>query len=394
MAEKRRNQVTITGLETFLDLREQGYKDVIGGVLFEEDDGALSCRFGHSLIADYCEDDWVGTHDHVVYSRDGGKTWSAPKLVTLPRVKNLKRESFGFGPFFRTRAGTVLYTGIHQVLEGEEGTRHRDMSMRDYMMLYARREKGESAVAIVEWPPGVFMGEKFLEGGLQLPSGRLVFTMWGLDQRGENWRCGVLLSDDDGKTWRFVTSAYEPDLAIRDNPAQPAGYNEQTLFHTAEGRLVSIIRGREGLGRGVPGGDKADTWFFRAVSDDEGETWSSPEATNLPGTGATTSTGLVLPDGSLLIGCRLPYSRTYYELPEKDLFGLNLARSFDQGRTWKPEHLVQRDHEGNAFNTHHCAMNGRFVQTGEGAFEYIFGFFGHGYEPKLQRVLRLKFRVD
>ena len=394
MADTRRNKVVITGLESFLDLREQGYRDVVGGTLFEEDDGALSFRFGHSLIADYCEDDWVGTHDHVVYTRDGGKTWSTPELVTLPRVKNLQRESFGFGPFFRTRAGTVLYTGIHQVLDGEEGTRHRDMSMRDYMMLYARREKGASTLDIVEWPPGVFMGEKFLEGGLQLPSGRLLFTMWGLDKRGENWRSGVLLSDDDGKTWRFVTAAYEPDLAIRGNPAQPAGFNEQTLFHTREGRLISIIRGREGLGRGVPGGGTADTWFFRSESGDEGETWSAPEPTDLPGTGATIGMGLVLPDGSLLIGCRLPYSRTYYDLPEKELFGLNLARSFDQGRTWKPEHLVQRDHEGNAFTTHHCAMNGRFIQTDERDFEYLFGFFGHGYEPKLQRMLRLKLRID
>jgi len=359
------SKVTIEDFGVFLDLRDQGYGDVIGGSLFAEDNGDLSFRFGHSLISDYTEDDWVGTHGHVVRSKDGGKTWSVPELVTMPRVKDLKKESFSWGPFFRTEQGTVLYTGIHQVLDAEEGTRQHDLSMRAYMLLYARREKGqdESAVEIIEWPSGTFMGEQFLEGGLQLPSGRLIFTMWGVLHRGENWRCGVLISDDDGKTWRFKTVGYEPDLAIRDNPTEtgyPAGFNEQTLFRTREDTIVSIIRGREKLGRGVPGGGNLDTWFFRSESRDEGETWTRPEPTNLPGTGATTGPGLTFPDGSLLIGCRIPYSREYYDLPEKELHGLNLARSFDNGKTWTPEHFIQRDPEGNGFTTHHCAMNGFF----------------------------------
>ncbi len=392
-----RSKVIIEKFDTFLDLRDRGFADVIGGTLFTEDNGDLTFRFSHSLISDYTEDDWVGIHNHVVRSKDGGKTWSMPQRVTLPRVKDLKKESFWWGPFFRTREDTVLYSGIHQVLDASEGTCHHDMSLRDYMLLYARRKKGqdESAMKIIEWPSGTFMGEQFLEGGFQLPSGRLIFSMWGIATRGENWRCGVLISDDDGRTWRFNNVAYEPDLSIRDNPKQPAGYNEQTLFYTREGTMVSIIRGREGLGRGVPGGGTQDTWFFRSESPDNGETWTPPQPTNLPGTGATTGPGgLTLPDGSLLIGCRIPYSRVYYHLPEKDLFGLNLARSFDNGKTWTPEQIIQRDPDGNAFNTHHCAMNGFFRRISENRYEYIFGFFGHAYTPKLQRMLKLTLRIE
>jgi hypothetical protein len=266
------------------------------------------------------------------------------------------------------------------------------MSQGKYTLLYARREKNQpqNQMAIVEWPAGLFMDESFFVGGFQLPSGRLVYTIWGNKRRGENWRCGVLLSDDDGQSWRFQTVGYEPNLAIRDNPKIPAGYNEQTLFYTQDGVIVSIIRGREALGRGVPGGGNHDTWFFRSESRDQGETWTTPEPTNLPGTGATGGLGLTLPDGSLLIGCRIPYSRTYYDLPEKDLFGLNLARSFDNGRSWTPELIIQRDPQGNPFNTHHCAMNGFFRKTDLNHCEYIFGFFGHSYTPKLQRMLRLK----
>lgn len=390
MSKNKRNKVSIGNPEVFLDLRDRGYKDVIAGILFEEDDGSLSFRFAHSLIADYVEDDWVGTHNFIATSRDGGRTWGEPMLSTMPRVKNLHKESFGFGPIFRTREGTVLYYGIHQVLDAEEGTVHQDMSLRNYMNLFARKEKGETEIRIKEWPPGMFMGEQFLEGGFQLPSGRLLFTMWGIDKRGENWRCGMLLSDDDGRTWRFKTVGYEPDLSLRDRPAQPTGFNEQTVFYTQDGKIVSIIRGREQIGRGVPGGGNKDTWFFHAESDDDGETWSKPVPTNLPGTGATVGQGLTLPDGSLLIGCRVPYSREYYDLPDKELYGLNLARSFDGGRTWTPEKIIQHDPDGHGMNTHHCACNGIFRKLADNEYEYIFGFFGHAYEPKLQRVLSVK----
>ena len=353
----------------------------------------MSFRFEHSLIADYLEDQWLGTHTYIIQSSDSMKTWSIPKRITLSMVKDPEKESLSWRTLCRTKKGTVLYAGSHQVLDGD-GKCH-DLSFGKYTLLFARRERGqdENQMKIIEWPSGTYMDESFLEGGFQLPSGRLIFTIWGNTKRGENWRCGVLISDDDGKNWRFNTVGYEPDPSIRDNAQIAAGYNEQTLFYTSDGTIISIIRGREGLGRGVPD-SKNDTWFFRSESRDEGETWTRPEPTNLPGTGATFGLGLTLPDGSLMIGCRIPYSREYYNLPEKDLFGLNLARSFDKGKTWKPEHIIQRDPEGNAFNAHHCAMNGFFRQISENRFEYIFGFFGHSYNPKLQRMLKIKLRIE
>jgi hypothetical protein len=391
MDDKRTSKVSIADIFTFFDKRAEGFTDTIGGG-WSLADGNLHMYIAHSLISDYMEDDWVGIHTYEVVSADGGKTWTDPVMVRLPRVKNLEKESLCIGLWGPTAAGTELCFGFHQKLDAEEGTVHHDMSLRDYMMLLGRRERGQAEIDLKECPPGTFMGEQFMEGGLQLPSGRLVFTLWGMMERGENWRCGVLLSDDDGKTWRFRTVAYEPDLSIRDKPEIPAGYNEQTLFLTHDGALVSIIRGREKLGRGVPGGGNRDTWFFRAESRDEGETWSKPELTNLPGTGATIGPGLTLPDGSLLIGCRIPYSREFYDLPEKDLYGLNLARSFDDGKTWQPEFIVQRDHEGNPFNNHYCAMNGKFLQLSENEYLYVFGFFGHDFEPKLQRILAVRLR--
>ena len=80
--------------------------------------------------------------------------------------------------------------------------------------------------------------------GLFSRNGRIVLAIWGSAGKGENWQCGVLLSAADGKSWRYRQVGYAPDLALRDKPEEPIGYNEQTLFEAQNGTLVSLIRGR------------------------------------------------------------------------------------------------------------------------------------------------------
>ncbi|MCX6621372.1 MAG: sialidase family protein, partial [Acidobacteria bacterium] len=231
-------------------------------------------------------------------------------------------------------------------------------------------------------PSGAFLGEQFPAPGLVLSGGRIVLQLWGARARGENWRCGVLLSDDDGLTWRYRDVGYEPDVTIRDKASMPAGFNEQTLFHPAGARLVSIIRGREKLGR-VPGSPR-DTFYFRSSSDDGGETWSRPEATNMAGTGAPPA-GLVLDDGSLLTASRVCYHRDLYPLPDRKLFGLIFFRSRDEGRTWTPEHYLQHDPPGTIFDSHYNAMNGQFLRLGRNRYTYLFPQFD--LKRKIQRLL-------
>ncbi|MDD5598832.1 MAG: sialidase family protein [Victivallaceae bacterium] len=386
-------KIRIAEIFTFFDKSDKGFSDTISGT-WSQSDGNLRMFIPHCLSSDYCGDDFVGKQPYEVISRDGGLTWTDPEIVRLDRVKAPEEETLVLDLWGPTKAGTELCYGFRQT-PVPDGVKQHNQVFRDYLLLIGRKEREDNNFSFREYPSGTFMGEQFMDGGLQLPSGRLVFSLWGAMMHGENWRCGVLLSDDDGRNWRFRTVGYEPTPSIRNKPNIPAGFNEQTLYQTKDGRLVSIIRGREKLGRGVPGSD-TDTWFFHSESCDGGESWSKPESTNLPGTGGTSGEGLVLPDGSLLIGCRVPYSRGYYNLPEKDLFGLNLARSFDNGRTWKPEFIIQRDHEGNPFNSHHCAMNGRFLKLSDDEYLYVFGFFGHLYAPKLQRLLavRIKIKVD
>lgn len=178
-------------------------------------------------------------------------------------------------------------------------------------------------------------------------------------------------------------------MGIRDKEDVVAGFNEQSLFLTSEGKMVSIIRGRENLGRLTD--SPKDTWFFRTESKDRGETWSDYELTDIAGTGAA-AVGLTLPDGSFLHACRVPYTRDLYALPNPDLYGLHFARSFDEGKTWRSEYIIQEDPEGNPFNNYYNTMNGQFLKLTDKEWLYIFGQFDN--EKKIYRILSCKVVVS
>ena len=380
-----KSTLAVTDYRIFFDRQADGYA-TIGGSLIEVGD-ELTGVFGSGPF----EDDEAGQHPFLIRTRDWGRTWTEPEPFGPGVTGDPRRQSVGLCLSGPTQRGTILCHGCHMQLgEGAEGF-YEDLSYRAYTLLMGRREAGDADFRFQRYPSGAFLGEQFVERGVVLASGRVVLAIWGCRQRGENWRCGVLLSDDDGRTWRYRDVGYEPDPSIRDRPdgeGYPAGFNEQSLFVTPGGRLVSIIRGREKLGRLE--NSPRDTWFFRSVSDDDGETWTRPEPVNVAGTGAA-GVGWVLPDGSLLHACRVQYSRTLYELPEPELFGLHLARSFDEGATWETELFVQRDPEGHPFTNHYNAMNGQFVSPGEGRLLYVFGQFD--VAEGVYRILALELEV-
>lgn len=383
--------VAVRDYRVFFDRQADGYATIGGSLVWEGDE--LLGVFGSGPYGD----DEAGQHPFLVRTGDLGRTWTEPEWFGPPVEGDRTRQSVSLSLFGPTRQGTVLTHGCHMRLGPRAETLYEDLAFRAYTLLIGRREAGAADFTMERHPPGTFLGEQFMERGVQLPSGRLVFAIWGCRERGENWRCGVLISDDDGKNWRYRDVGYEPDLAIRDRPpgdgsgggVYPAGFNEQSLFLTPAGRLVSIIRGREKLGR-LPGSPR-DTWFFRSISDDDGQTWTAPEPVNVAGTGAA-GVGWVLADGSLLHACRVPYSRTLCDLPEPELFGLHLARSHDDGATWQTEAFVQRDPEGRPFDNHYNAMNGQFVPLGPDRALYVFGQFDTAGE--VYRILALDLALD
>lgn len=378
-------KIVVTDYRVFYDAQPQGLRTT--GASLVPQGNIIDLAF-----ADFVEDDEAGAKSYLTRSTDHGKTWSKPDVFGTSILRKIgkspEKEASFLGLFGPTKKGTALAVGYHVGKGAQKETYAEDLRFRSSSLLIGRREKGSTDFTWQAYPPGTFLGEQFGAGGVVLAGGRILLTLWGAARSGENWQCGVLVSDDDGRTWRYRQVGYAPDVTIRDNPKTPAGFNEQTLFEARDGSVVSIIRGREKLGR-VPTSPK-DTWYFVSVSRDRGETWSTPTPTNLAGTGAP-ATGLTLPDGSLIEASRIPYSRELYKLQDPNAFGLHLVRSTDGGKTWRTEFLKQTTPDGRPFDDYYNVMNGQFLTLANNRWLYVFPQFS--VKHKVHRMLAVEFTL-
>lgn len=119
------------------------------------------------------------------------------------------------------------------------------------------------------------------------------------------WASWLERSTDDGKSWK----RFGP-IAV---PGHPYGIIQPTLFEKSAGVLVALCRSR---GLGV---------ICRADSTDGGQTWSPAVKTDLPNPGAGIDV-VRLPRGPLFL---------LYNHAKLLRFPLNLARSNDDGTSWK-----------------------------------------------------------
>jgi hypothetical protein len=368
-------RIAISNYRVLFDRQSEGFRASAASVDYHR--GRLS------LLFMYASDAEIGVPQHRAESLDMGQTWSAPGPYGPPLPDPVNQfQTVNFAG--RTHRGTAVLAGM---CRNKQPLEEHEPLWRPCEALIGRLEEGASQTTWMRFPRGTFSEEQFVAPGLITAAGRIVLTIWGSAAKGENWRCGVLLSDDDGQTWRYRMVGYEPDLAIRYNPAIPAGFNEQSLFEFPDGKLVSNMRGREHLGHS--GNSQDVPLFFRSISADGGETWSKPEMTNLPGTGAAVA-GIVLADGSMLLPLRVPPrdQARWVRAEQPDLFGLHLARSFDAGKTWQTEAILQHDPGGRPFDGYYNVMNGQFISLGDQRWMYVFGHFEH--ERDRHRVLSLE----
>jgi len=327
------------------------------------------------MLIIYASDGAGGQPQYLLESNDLGRTWTEPVRFG-PTMKNPAVECQILSFLHRTTRGTSLMLGLHldKGLREDGSAGGGDVAWRPGSLIVGRQTLGASEPTWSWFPPHTHLGEQFTTGGIVLRNGRVVAPLWGSAKQGENWQCGVLLSDDDGVTWRYRRVGYVADKAIRQSAYMPAGFNEQTLFELPDGTLVSIIRGREKLG--ATDASLVESHFFRSQSSDGGETWSEPVQTNLAGTGAPHA-GIALPDGSLLLPCRIPATASprWIQPPDPQHKGLHLARSFDGGLSWRTEAMIQHQPSGQPFNYYYNAMNGYFVPLDPDRWMYTFGHF-------------------
>jgi len=119
------------------------------------------------------------------------------------------------------------------------------------------------------------------------------------------WACWMERSTDGGKSWR----KFGPITV----PGHPYGIIQPTLFERKDGSILALCRSR-GLGA-----------IVQTESQDGGETWTPGQKTDLPNPGSGID-GVRTSNGDFY----LVYNHT-----KQHRTPLNLARSTDEGRTWK-----------------------------------------------------------
>lgn len=165
--------------------------------------------------------------------------------------------------------------------------------------------------------PGSFCRQKIQV----LSSGRWVFGNWICfpDQtRNGSDITVVQISDDEGKTWREVEV---PDSA---------GRVHANLIETAPGKLTALFRSRS-----------ADQIYI-AHSEDDGDTWTSPEPTCLPNNNSSIS-AIKLQSGGLAViynPVKFNEDRSKTVWPDQRC-PITFAISDDGGKTWPYMRIIE-----------------------------------------------------
>ncbi len=131
------------------------------------------------------------------------------------------------------------------------------------------------------WLPRYGPGAGFRGNMVELPGGRLLFSLYVQVRPPSRAATSLLVaSDDAGETWEAVAT-------IADDADGRVGFNETFLHRTGEGTLVAFLRTSDAEGH-----------LFTARSRDDGATWSEPTDEGVYG---FPHHALQLPDGRVLL---------------------------------------------------------------------------------------------
>jgi predicted neuraminidase len=224
-------------------------------------------------------------------ARFDGRRWSPPEVAA---------EEPGFPCWnpvlFRSRAGTFFLF-------------YRAGPSPTTWTGYIRRSAdGGGRWGLVEQLPAGLLGP-IKDKPVQLADGTIVAGTSVESHRA--WCCWAERSTDDGRTWRRFGPI--------QTPGHPHGIIQPTLLPAGDGRLLALCRSRD-LGA-----------VCRAESRDGGQTWSEARPTDLPNPNSGID-AVRAADGAFY----LVYNHT-----RRGRTPLNVARSTDNGRTWRMVHTLE-----------------------------------------------------
>jgi predicted neuraminidase len=218
-------------------------------------------------------------------ARFDGRAWSAPEIAA---------EERGFPCWnpvlFRSRARTL-------VLFYKAGP--NPMSWTGYVR--RSTEQGRTWGPIEQLPAGLFGPIK--NKPIQLGDGAIVAGTSVESHRA--WAAWIERSTDDGRSWR----RFGPIQV----PGHPHGIIQPTLLPTGDGRLLALCRSRD-VGA-----------ICRAESRDGGQTWSEARPIDLPNPNSGIDAVRAANGAFYLV----------YNHTRRGRTPLNLARSTDNGQTWR-----------------------------------------------------------
>ena len=146
--------------------------------------------------------------------------------------------------------------------------------------------------------PGTFFCRS---NGIKLGSGELLLPVYTVKENGDDDKDRTFRSTDGGKVW-----------TLGEGISSPGGTDEPTIVEVSDGRVLMILRTRDGF-------------IWRTYSSDKGQTWSQPVKTELPAA-ASSSNLFRLRDGRIALThspCRPPFRTP-----------LTIRISSDDGQTW------------------------------------------------------------
>jgi sialidase-1 len=270
-------------------------------------------------------------------SKDNGKNWTWPRVLLDGAIDD--RDS----GFLETEKGTLIATTFTSLAYesymkkgqrmsglGKDGWQTKDFGdeeLRRWMACHNRLTDEERRAELGQWlirseDGGKTWGNRLPtvvnspHGPIQLQDGRLLYP--GKQLWTEDKKIGVCESDDDGKTWEWVS-----EIPSREGDDPAKSYHELHGVEAADGTIVVQIRNHNQENAG---------WTLQTESSDGAMTWSTPH----PITYGLPSHLIKLKDDRLLM--------TYGH--RRPPFGNQSRISSDNGKTWSEPIVISSDGPG------------------------------------------------